>query len=100
MCVLTIVASSLGHLSNLIHDASLKRSRKDRQTKSTNSGTLVREYRGGWIGAELHSNNPELGERSANRHVLTLAPDSDTPIKINFDGTFKAMAATRECNKL
>lgn len=64
------------------------------------TGTSVGEHRGDWVGAELRSNNPNLGERLAKRYVMTLAPDSDNSIKISLDGTFNAMAATRECNKL
>mgnify|MGYP001826242739 CR=1 FL=1 len=52
------------------------------------TGTSVGEYRGDWVGAELRSNNPNLGERLAKRYVMTLAPDSDNPIKIILDGTF------------
>ena len=64
------------------------------------SATKVGEYRGDWVGAELRSNGPELGEHLAKPYVLTLAPDSDNSIQMRLAGTFKAMAAMRERNKL
>ncbi|MEP2533650.1 hypothetical protein [Shimia sp.] len=62
------------------------------------TGRSVGEFRNDWRGAVLRSNDSLLGEKLAKRYVMTLSPDSDGPVEISLDGTFKAMAATRECN--
>lgn len=51
------------------------------------------DYRGGYAEA----NNPAFGSALAKKYVLTINPDGDTPLKLSLDGTFKAMAATRDC---
>lgn len=51
----------------------------------------------GWRGAYVKSRDPAFGEALARKYVLTVDPDSKTPFVISLDGTFKAMAATKDC---
>ncbi len=50
-------------------------------------------YRGGYAEAS----NPTFATALAKKYVLTINPDGDNPLKLSLDGTFKAMAATRDC---
>lgn len=52
---------------------------------------------GGYRGGYAEANNPKFGEALAKKYVLTINPDGDRPLKLSLDGTFKAMAATRDC---
>ena len=59
-----------------------------------NTGDL---YGDGWRGAYVKSRGPAFGEALARKYVLTVDPDGKTPFVISLDGTFKAMAATSDC---
>ena len=50
-----------------------------------------------WRGAYVRSRDAEFGEALARKYVLTVDPDSATPFVISLDGTFRAMAATSDC---
>ena len=52
---------------------------------------------GGYRGGYVKVNNPAFADDLARKYVMTINPDGDNPIKIDLDGTFKAMAATRDC---
>ncbi|SHK44564.1 Las17-binding protein actin regulator [Shimia gijangensis] len=51
----------------------------------------------GWRGAYVRSRDPAFIEALARKYVLTVDPEGKTPFAISLDGTFKAMAATRDC---
>ncbi|MBE1283671.1 MAG: hypothetical protein GJ676_10215 [Rhodobacteraceae bacterium] len=60
-------------------------------------GTATGDYQEGYKGGYAEANNPAFGDALARKYVLTINPDGDNPIKLSLDGTFKAMAATRDC---
>ncbi|MEP2531365.1 lipid-binding SYLF domain-containing protein [Shimia sp.] len=51
----------------------------------------------GYRGAYVKTDDPAFSEALARKYVLTVDPDSKTPFAISLDGTFKAMAATSDC---
>lgn len=59
----------------------------------TANGATWNGYRGGIARA----NNPDFGQALAKKYVLTVNPNKKTPLVIDLKGTFKAMAATRDC---
>lgn len=59
----------------------------------TANGAKWNGYRGGIARA----NNPNFGKALAKKYVLTINPENKTPLVIDLKGTFKAMAATRDC---
>jgi|GEM_PF-307596 len=59
----------------------------------TANGATWNGYRGGIARA----NNPDFGQALAKKYILTINPDKKTPLVIDLAGTFKAMAATRDC---
>lgn len=59
----------------------------------TANGAKWNGYRGGIARA----NNPSFGQALAKKYVLTINPEKKTPLVIDLKGTFKAMAATRDC---
>ncbi len=61
-------------------------------------GTATGDFKsGGYRGGYAEANNPAFGTALAKKYVLTINPDGDNPLKLSLDGTFKAMAATRDC---
>ena len=61
-------------------------------------GTAAGDFEsGGYRGGYAESNNPDFGKALAKKYVLTINPNTDNPLKLSLDGTFKAMAATRDC---
>lgn len=59
----------------------------------TANGATWNGYRGGIARA----NNPDFGQALAKKYILTINPEKKTPLVIDLAGTFKAMAATRDC---
>lgn len=57
-------------------------------------GNITKDYSGGYI----LTDDPEVIDRIAKEHVMTVFPEKEYSFSVNLKGTFKAIEAARKCN--